>query len=297
MKAQRYVLSAWSEVMQESLKQNRNYLMLWGFVALGFAVCYFSTFRWLIYKYEGFDSYYSHGYLIPFVSIYLIYLKRKEISQVDVSSTPAGLCLIVFALAVHVFGVLGNIHFISGFSMVLYIIGCSLYLKGQQITRMILLPLFFLVFMCPIPEAYINIIAIPFKSLATSIALQFLDILNIPYTREGFLIHLPSSSFLVGTPCNGMRSLIAFTALGVLMLYLFRTSLWKKVIFLAVIPPLALLLNGIRIFLLLWIANRYGQEAASPESYLHDGSGMLVFIIGFIAMVLLVKRINEQPKN
>ncbi len=94
-----------------------------------------------------------------------------------------------------------------------------------------------------------------------------------------------------------MRSLISFTALGALMLYLFRTSLWKKIMFLALIPPLALLLNGVRVFLLLWIAHRFGQEAASPESYLHDGSGMLVFIIGFLAMVLLMRKINEKQKS
>lgn len=283
--------------MRESLGQHKKNLMMWGLFVLSFVACFFSTFQWLIYKYEGLNSYYSHGYLIPFVSAYLIYLKRKEISQAEVGCTPAGLGLIVCALAIHVVGVLGRINFISGFSMVMYLYGCSLYLLGQQVTRLILFPILFLVFMCPIPEAYIDIIAIPFKSLATSIALQLLDILNVPYTREGFIVHLPTSTFVVGTPCNGMRSLISFAALGVLMLYLFRTSLWKRVIFLAVIPPLALLLNGIRIFLLLWIANRYGQEAASPESYLHDGSGILVFIIGFIAMIFLVKRINEQQDS
>jgi exosortase len=280
-------------MMQTLLKEDKKYLVLSSFLLVGFILCYFITFQWLIHKYEAQDSYYSHGYLIPFVCAYLIYLKKKEIGQTEISSNPAGLIFILFALAIHVFGVLGNIHFISGFSMVFYVIGCSLYLLGTQITRLILFPLLFLLFMCPIPESYINIIAIPFKSLATSIAMQLLNVFNIPYMREGFIVHLPSSNFVVGTPCNGMRSLISFAALGVLMLYIFRTSLWKKVFFLAIIPPLALFLNGVRIFLLLWIATNYGQEAASPESYLHDGSGMLVFIIGFIFLVFLMRRINE----
>jgi len=268
--------------------------MLWGLLALSFIACYFTTFQWLHYKYQGQDSYYSHGYLIPFVTVYLVYLRRSEISEAPVGSSSWGLGIIVLALMVRIFGAMGDINFTSGFSMVLYCFGCSLYLLGTQITKILAFPLFFLVFMCPIPEAYINIVALPSKTLATSLALTIMDMLRIPYVREGFIVHLAQSTFVVGTPCNGMRSLISFTALGALMLYLFRTSLWKKILFLAIIPLLALLLNGSRIALLLWIASTYGEKAASPESYLHDGSGLLVFVIGFIAMVFLVKKINEE---
>jgi len=98
----------------------------------------------------------------------------------------------------------------------------------------------------------------------------------------------------VGAPCNGVRSLIAFFAVGFLFLYFIRSSWWKKGILLLLIPPISIVLNGLRIAILLFIANHYGQEAASPESYLHDGSGLLVFIIGIGALVLYVRKINED---
>jgi exosortase len=280
-----------------TLKKSNKHLLLWGLLALSFIACYYTAFTWLNYKYQGQDSYYSHGYLIPLVTAYLIYLKRNEIREVPVGSSSWGLVVIVLALVIRIFGFLGDINFASGFSIVLYCFGCSLFLLGPQITKILTFPLFFLVFMFPIPEAYINIFAIPSKSIATSLALFIMDILKIPYVREGFIVHLAHSTFVVGTPCNGMRSLISFAALGVLMLYLFRASLWKKIIFLAIIPPLAVLLNGARIAMLLWIAYTYGEKAASPESYLHDGSGFLVFIIGFVTMVLLARKINEQKNS
>lgn len=274
--------------------ETRNRLVLWGLLALGFLLCYYPTFLWLHGKYGSQDSYYSHGYLIPLVSAYLIYLRRAELKAVPAGSSAAGLPLILLALAVHVFGVLGDINFVSGFSMVVYWLGCSLYLLGAQMTRVVLFPIFFLVFMCPIPDAFINVIAIPSKSLATSIALSIIDFMGIPYVREGFVVQLPQSTFVVGTPCNGMRSLISFAALGLLMLYLFRTSWLRKAVFLACIPLLALLLNGARIALLLWIAYRFGEESASPESYLHDGSGLLVFVLGCAAMMILLRKINAR---
>ncbi|MGD0822314.1 MAG: exosortase/archaeosortase family protein [Desulfomonilia bacterium] len=282
---------------RETFENSKKHLLLWGLLTLSFIACYYTTFMWLNYKYQGQDSYYSHGYLIPFVTAYLIYLKRNEIREAPVGSSSWGLGVIVLALVIRIFGALGDINFASGFSIVLYCFGCSLFLLGSQITKILAFPLLFLVFMCPIPEAYINIIALPSKSIATSLALFIMDIFRVPYIREGFIVHLAQATFVVGTPCNGMRSLISFAALGVLMLYLFRASLWKKIIFLAMIPPLAVLLNGARIALLLWIAYAYGEKAASPESYLHDGSGLLVFIIGFVTMMFLVRKINEQKNS
>lgn len=266
--------------------------MLWGLVSLSFILCYYTTFQWLHYKYAGQDSYYSHGYLIPLVCAYLIYLRRNEVHEAPTESSALGLWLVILALAAHLFGVLGDINFVSGFSMVIYCFGCSLYLLGGKVTGIVAFPLFFLVFMCPIPDAFLNIIAIPSKSMATGVAMSIIDLLEIPYIREGFAVHLPQYTFLVGTPCNGMRSMISFAALGLLMLYLFRTSWWKKILFLASIPLLAILLNGVRIALLLWIAYRFGEESASPESYLHDGSGLLVFVIGFLVMIILLRNIN-----
>jgi len=281
----------------ETKGRDTRHLILWALLAVSFAVCYFSYFEWLVYKFERQDSYYSHGYFIPFVTALLVYLKRKDIMRSGFGSDRAGLLVIGAALLIRIFGVLGDVNFISGFSMVLYIIGCSLYLLGRQVTGIIIYRLLYLVFMLPLPGELINIIALPFKSAATSIALWGMDILDVPYVREGFIVHLPTATFVVGTPCNGMRSLISFASLAALMLYMFRTSLWKKVVFLAVIPPLALLLNGVRVFLLLWIAHRFGQEAATPESYLHDGSGMLVFFVGFLIIVLLVRKINEKKTS
>ena len=259
-----------------------------------FTLCYYPTFLWLHYKYSLEESYFSHGYLIPFVSAYLIYIMKNELSQIARSSSAIGLGIIIAALLIHILGVLGDINFISGFSMVLYITGCSLYLLGGQFTKKISFPLFFLIFMCPVPDGIIDTVALPLKAMATTLSLHMIDILNIPFVREGFVIHLPSSTYVVGAPCNGVRSLIAFFAVGFLFLYFIRSTWWKKGILLLLIPPISILLNGMRIAILLFIANQYGQQAASPESYLHDGSGLLVFIIGIGALVLFVRKINEE---
>ncbi len=271
--------------------------MLWAALGAVFIACYYQTFLWLNYKYSAAESYFSHGYLIPLISAYLIYQRRDEIARTELSGSRFGLAVILAALIIHLFGVLSNVNFISAFSMILFLAGCSLYLLGRAVTRKIAFPLFYLVFMCPIPDAFINTVALPSKSAATAIALKIIDLIGIPYIQEGFRIVLVHSAYIVGAPCNGMRSIISFLALGVLFLYIIRSSLWKKLMFLAAIPFIAVFLNGIRIAILLFVAHRYGQEAASPESYLHDGSGLLVFFVGLVLMMIASRYINEDKKS
>lgn len=259
-----------------------------------FIVLYYPTFKWLNEKYLGQDSYYSHGYLIPLITAYMILGNRDELKESSVSSNPWGFVLIILAVLVHIFGVLGDIHFISGFSMIFYLMGCSLFLLGNDVTSKIAYPLLFLVFMCPIPDAFIDVIALPMKAYATTLSMQLLDVIGIPHVREGFRIQLATSTYVVGTPCNGMRSLISFLALGFLFIYYIRARVWKKVLFLGIIPPLAIALNGLRITVLLIIANYYGQDMASPESILHDGSGLVLFIVGFLLLVLISRIIYES---
>jgi exosortase len=277
-------------------RSSGKHLILWGILGISFILCYLPTFFWLNYKFSGLDSYYSHGYLIPFVSAYLIYLNRNELKAIEPSSSTSGLWLIIAALIIHIFGEIAVINFVSSFSMVLYIAGACLYLTGREFSGKIAFPILFLIFMCPVPDNIINWVSLPMKSLSTTLALRLVDLSGIPYIREGFKINFAASSFVVGTPCNGMRSLISFLALGFLFLYFIRPRWWKSIIFLIIIPVISITLNGLRIAILLFIANRYGQEAASPESYLHDGSGIFVFIIG-IALLLLISRKSENEKR
>jgi exosortase len=213
------------------------------------------------------------------------------------SPAPVGGLVVILALAVHVFGALGDVNFVSAFSMVIYLTGCTLFFLGKGITRALAFPLFFLVFMCPVPDAYLDVVALPLKAMATSFSLSIIDLLGIPYIREGFRLHLPGSMFIVGTPCNGLRSLISLSAIGFLFVYFIRSSWWKKLVFLSLILPISILLNGLRIAALLLIAYGFGQNAAGPESFLHDGSGIVVFVIGLLVLFVVGTRINEEKPS
>jgi len=259
--------------------------------------CYYNTFLWLHYKYSHQDSYYSHGYMIPFISAYIIYLRRDIFKEIEISRNIIGLVFIVLALIGHIIATMVDINFFSGFSMFFFIFGCILYLFGGKITRELCVPIFFLLFMFPIPGAFIDFLGIPTKSIATTIGLKIIDLFHIPYLREGFRSNLAETSLYVGTPCNGMKSLISFAALGVLALYLLDITIWKRILILIGIYPLSIVLNGCRVAMLIFIAHTYGIEKASPESFLHDLSGIVVFLVGLIALFLAIKIFGARQKT
>jgi len=278
----------------ESLKLNN---LIYIILITAFIACYYHTFLWLHYKYSSMDSYYSHGYLIPFISFYIIYAKRDKIKKVKFSSDINGLVIIIFTLPIHIVAVMSDINFISGFSMFFFIIGCSLYFLGRKAAKHLAFPIFFLLFMFPIPDIFINTIGLPTKSFATDIGLMIVNWVDIPYFREGFRINLSGTTLIVGTPCNGMKSLISFAALGMIAVYLSGFSIRKSLIILAGVYPLAVILNGCRIAILVLIADKYGIEKASPESFLHDLSGLVVFITGLAIMFLAVKIFKNRKSK
>jgi exosortase len=151
--------------------------------------------------------------------------------------------------------------------------------------------------MFPIPSSIINIIGLPTKVFSTDIGLWIVRAVGIPFLREGFVIHLSESMMIVGTPCNGMKSLISFMALGSLALYMIRLKLWQNMIVIVGIYPLAIMMNGLRIALLILIAEYFGIEKAAPESYLHGLSGIVVFFIGLAILFVGVSIWSEKSCN
>ena len=143
-------------------------LIIAGLVVVG----YYDVFGWIYGRYMGEDSYYSHGFLIPFVTAYLIWFKKEELYDTSKSSSSLGLFLIIFAILTHVFGTAVYVFSISGFSIWFLVMGVALFLYGRKITKIILFPLFFLLFMFPLPSAIITMISFPLKVLVAKVVYE-----------------------------------------------------------------------------------------------------------------------------
>lgn len=268
---------------------NMQHILYVSLITILFTWCYASTIGWMYVRFSGADTYYSHGFLVPFVTGFFIWQKRNRLKEIPAEKSVIGLILILTALLFHILGTILYIFSISGFSIWILAFGISLFLWGPRITREILFPLLFLGFMFPMPEAIISLISFPLKLLVAQTGTDIVRALGIPILREGFNITIPAGTLLVGNPCSGLRSMIAFLALGAVYAYIFEGSNVKKMtIFLAAIP-IAVLSNIVRVPILILTSHFYGLEAAAPETFWHTASGVLVFVIGLSCMFGLGK--------
>jgi len=280
-------------------------------------IIYFSTFVWLYERYTATDTYYSHGFLVPLVTAFLIWQKRKELKKIKRQFNPSqksleaysprdechiafsaqeeasdfsprsftsfGLALIILALLIHFASVIAGVFFMSGFSILLLVFGISLYLFGKEITKKISFPLSFLIFMFPLPLVAINAVSFPMRMFVTKSSVFILNIFtNIPVKREGFQILFPKGSLVVENPCSGLRSLIVMLALGSIFAYLLKSSIFKKIILFLLAFPIALVSNLIRVILLCLAVYTYGSQKIM--GFFHEFTGYLVFVIAFAGL-------------
>ncbi|WP_136795760.1 exosortase/archaeosortase family protein [Desulfosediminicola ganghwensis] len=247
------------------------------------------TLLWMYDRYTAADSYYSHGFLVPLISLYFIYQKRQQLQLYTQQFSMLGLLLILFALLLHILGTVLYIFSISGFSIFFLTIGLSLFLFGNQRTKVIWFPLLFLIFMFPLPMTVISFIAFPLKMMAAKAGVWVTSLLGVPVYHEGFNIYIPAGHLLVDNPCSGLRSLISFMALGSIFAYVAPIPTGRKWLLFLLTIPIALFSNFTRVPLLVQASHYLGLEAAAPDTIIHTGTGILVFVIGFVLLLTSAK--------
>lgn len=254
---------------------------------------YHSTFVWLYERYTSSDTYYSHGFLVPFITVYLIWLKKEELKKYTPEYNLWGLVIIIFSLILHFLSTLAEVFFVSGFSLYFLCFGITLYLFGEKITKTIFFPLFFLIFMFPLPLVIINAISFPMKMFATKSSVFVMkEILSLPVRNEGFHIFFPNASLVLDNPCSGLRSLITLMALGSVFAYFLKLNIFKKILFFLISIPLAIIMNIVRTILLCVGVYIYGGHLA--KGFYHDFSGYFVFGLSFIILYSIWKYFNEK---
>lgn len=262
-----------------------------------FVFAYKDTFLWLYGRYTNPDSHYSHGFLVPLISGWLIWQKRDELRALKTSGSAIGLYLAGLALLIHIGSVWTHTFFTSGFSIQLLAVGVCLYLFGTKVTREIAFPLAFLAFMFPLPLRIISAVSFPLKMLVARLGVGAMEAAGVPLIQEGAVILLPNASLTVGDPCSGIRSLISLLALAALIAYMSHLSLPRKIILFLAAVPIAILTNVLRVCALIAAANSLGSEWASPDHWFHLTSGLAVFVVSMALLLLSVKVLAWKPRR
>ena len=228
---------------------------------------------------------YSHGFLVPFFAMFLLWDKRPKLREMKVMPTWIGLCLLFLGVLTLFFGVYGAELFLSRISFVLIVAGLIWTFCGPAILQEMLFPLGVLLLAIPFPEIVFNQITFPLQLLASRAASALLPLLGVPVFREGNVIQLPVMKLEVAEACSGIRSLMSLFTLSVFYGYfLERTSLRRWIMALASIP-IAVCANALRI-VGTGLCVQY-WDPSKAEGFFHEFSGWVMFVISLTCLYLL----------
>jgi exosortase len=230
------------------------------------------------------DPNYSHGFLVPFISGFLIWRKRRELSRIEVSRDNLGLVIIAVGMVFFILGNAASEYFTARFSLVVAIFGLVLHQFGRRMIRRTWFELVFLCFMIPIPYVIYFSATFPMQLLASKVSVTMLDIIGMPALRQGNIIHLPEQSLEVAEACSGLRSIISLLAMGAIYAYLSQKHFWGKVVLFLITIPIAVLGNIFRVFITSIIV--YTLDINVTDEPMHSMMGASVFVVAFILLVI-----------
>ncbi len=231
------------------------------------------------------DPNYRHCIIIPIVSAFIIWRKRNELRAVSGNGgTAPGVILLAAAAALLVGGTAASELFTTRVSLPIFLIGASFFLLGRSFTTKISFPLLFLFMMVPLPYLIYYKLTFPLQLFSARLSAGVLELLRINVIRKGNIIHLPNYSLEVIAACSGLRSLMTMLTLALILAAFSDLSNFKKVILVALAVPAAIVANVIR--LVVTATGAYAIGSGFAEGVLHNTSGLIVFLAGFIMLLI-----------
>ncbi len=260
-------------------------------VALGLvlAVLYWGILRDLGRQWWD-DANYSHGFIVPIFSGYLIWRERDRLWALVPRGTAWGLLVLLGGIGALVLGDLGAENFLSRSSLIVILAGLVLFILGAETFRMTVFPLSYLLFMVPIPAPLFYLVTFPLQRLAAEQAAWALDVLGVPVLLDGNIIHLSRISLGVTEACSGIRSLISLFAGAVAWAYLLLPGGWPMLVFVLATVPITILANAGRVVATGLIGQWFGVDYAS--GFFHELAGWVIYLFAFLCLIGLHRLIR-----
>ncbi len=190
---------------------------------------------------------YSSGILVPFLAVYILWSRRRDITQCRIKPCLWGLFAFVAAQVIRLFGLFFMYGSAERLSIALSIAALVLLIFGWQLFRKVSTVLLFLCLMLPWPNRVQAAVALPLQRWATSSAVFCLEMVGYEVIQEGNVIHIGQATVAVAEACNGLRMVTAFFVISGLVVLLVKRAWWEKLIILASSLPIALFCNTVRL--------------------------------------------------
>ena len=241
---------------------------------------------------------YGHGFLIPVISAFLVWQKKDKLALCECGGAWSGLLVLVAGILFYLVGELSSLYIIVQYAFLVVLYGVVITLIGWRGVGILWAPLIFLFFMIPLPNFLYQSLSAQLQLISSEMGVAVIRWFGISVFLEGNVIDLGSYKLQVVEACSGLRYLFPLTSLAFLMAYIFKASLWKRIVVFLSSIPITILMNSFRIGVIGVLVEYGGPEQA--EGFLHDFEGWIVFMACLLILLLemfLLTRIGPRSKS
>ncbi|MHC4808778.1 MAG: exosortase/archaeosortase family protein [Planctomycetota bacterium] len=248
----------------------------------------------------------GHTLVIPFIAGWFVWLRRPELARAGLRTTWIGFVPILLGLSWYMLSVFGpqvlNHHNLRGAGLGLSLLGIVLLFTGWRALRWLLFPLAYLVlFGQTISERFMQIITEELQDFTAVGAELVLSVTGTTVTREGNTIYVlldggEMHPLNIAQACSGMRTLMAFMALGVAMAYTGLSRWWQRSLLVVLGIPVAIIVNILRVITLGYLS-MYDPGLAAGD--FHSLVGMVWLVPAFLLFLLVlwvVRNLVVEPE-
>lgn len=234
----------------------------------------------------------THGPIVLAVVLFLLWQKRGLLSAAASRSMAGpldsllGWASFVLGVFTYVVGRSQNIQLLEVGSQIPVLLGLLLVMQGRRTAIGFWFPLFFLLFMIPLPGFIVAAATTPLKNHVSQVAENILYFFHYPIARNGVVLTIGSYQLLIANACSGLGAVFSLTALGLLYIYIVGNTNWlRNGILIASILPIAFIANTVRVVVLALITYYWGSQAI--EGFLHPLAGIVLFNVAVLLMFVL----------
>lgn len=285
-----------SNLPEAGARSNGNLLMALGAIAFILGALIISFWDGLNNMYSMWhEPEYNHGFLMPAVAVYLLWLRAREIELADFKGSWAGVALLLASFALLFLGDRSAIFALTQYAFILAIWGLVYAVSGSRGISLMWVPLVYLMFMVPLPDFLTQKLTASLQLFSSQIGVAVIRAAGISVFLEGNVIDLGSYKLQVAEACSGMRYLFPLLSFGFLCAVLFRGRWWQRGILLISTVPITIFMNSFRIGVIGILVNYFG--IAQAEGFLHDFEGWVIFMasVGVLfAEIWVFSRMEKQ---
>ncbi|MBI5180229.1 MAG: exosortase W [Nitrospirae bacterium] len=264
-------------------------------LAIVLLAAYYNAISLMVKTWLNRDDY-SHGFLVPLISLYFVWAEREKLKQIPVQpNIVGGIFLFLLSAAMISLGTIASVGIVQQMAIIVVMPAIVLLLMGTGYLKALVLPLTYLIFMVPVLDVIVERIRLPFQLITAKSSGIILKFLGIPIFQNMEYIELPDITLQIADVCSGVNYFVSIMSIAIPLAY-FALQGWKfRSVMLLFAIFIGVMANIIRVALIgIWAYNG-GEIVHGP---FHIFQGLFVSVFGFISLFtatwLLVK---IRPSN